>query len=223
MTSAKTRVLLMGGNTTATAISVRLGYAGYDCVHYVPDAEENLRYHLSFGDAVFNGSRTVDGLTAATFSEERLSEGVAKGLSEDELLTENVNYMLADKKIPVLHDVSIEKCIAAVQPSTIILTSQSHSPTLLDSADLVIGLYPHHIIGKDCHILVDSRLSQSLGKVMTPGEEIQEGLTIENRFFNDPFAYCHSPIAGAWIAAKSIGDEVEENEALGKIEDIEIR
>lgn len=220
---SRNRILLIGGNPVASAISVRLTYAGYDCVHFISGTEENLRYHLSFGDAVFRGSRTIDGLTAATFSEEKFAEDVAKGLSEEELLAENISYMLADKKIPVLHDIEVEKAVEAVQPSAIILTGKTDSPTLLDSADLVVGLHPHHTIGKDCHVMVDSRLCQSLGKVFTPGEEINEGLTIENRFFNDPFAYCHSPIPGAWIAGKSIGDVVEEDEALGKIESIGIR
>lgn len=223
MTSSKDRILLIGGNPIASAISVRLTYAGYDCIHHITGVEENLRYHLSFGDAVFRGSRTIDGLTAATFSEDKLAEDVAKGLSEDELLQENITYMLADKKNPVLHDVPIETAVKVIQPAAIILTGTSDTPSLLDSAGLVVGLHPNHIIGSDCHIAVDSRLCQTLGNVITPGEEIREGLTIENRFFNDPFAYCHSPIPGAWIANKSIGEEVEENEALGKIENIEIR
>ncbi len=223
MTASKMRILLFGGNPTASAISVRLTHAGYDCVHIISGTEENLRYHLSFGDAVFRGSRTVEGLTAATFSEEKLAEDVARGLSEDELLFENIAFMLSDKKIPVLHNVAIDTAIAVVNPAAIVLTEKMDSPPLLDSANLVIGLHPLHTAGTDCHIVVDSRLCQTLGSVVTPGEEIREGLTIDNRFFNDPFVYCHSPIPGAWIASKSIGDGVEENEALGKIENIEIR
>ena len=122
-----------------------------------------------------------------------------------------------------MHDIPAAEAGELCGARLAVQTTVSSSTSLLDTMKLAIGLYPENTPGADCHIAVDSRPCHSLGAVYTPGTVLHEGLTIHPQFFNDPFMFCHTPIAGAWVAMKSIGGEVAENEPLGKIDDIEIR
>jgi len=125
----------------------------------------------------------------------------------------------------VLEAAEFEKTIALLSPQALVNAqpaSKAAIPVSIDHAPLVIGLHPFHQPGVECHLAVESRLNYFLGRVISTGIHLPEEFS-PGDFFKDPFAHCQTPVEGLWLSLKAIGDGIRYNEAIGKINEIEIR
>ena len=131
--------------------------------------------------------------------------------------------MFKDRKIPIVHLSEMNIVLERLNPHIMLNTySAQNSAVTIDHAPLVVGLYPLHQPGVQCHFSIEMRLSYYLGRIYSPNSTIPDAHSDEP-FFNEPFAYCQSPIEGVWLSLKAIGDIIQYNEPIGKVEDIEIR
>lgn len=219
--SSQKTVFICGGDELASATAVKLFNSGFDVLLAASDDENLLRYHLCMGDTLVSGQKTIENATATLLSDDILGD---PGLKSPEVkFTKAVYYAFRDRRIPVIHLSELAQAISFISPGIIInFYSKRISPVSIDDAPLVIGMYPLHKPGVDSHVVIDSRLSFFIGRVYTPNCPIPDD-DQSQRFFHQPFAYCQSPVGGVWLALKNIGDAIAYNEALGKIEGIEIR
>lgn len=214
-------ICICGGNEVASAAAVRLFKSGYDVLLAVDPAENVLRYHLSLGDAIHLGQKTVEDVTAAILPEDVLADIDAERFSDP--VTAAIHFLLQDRRIAVVETGELSGILEKINPPVIINAYlQRETPVTIDHAPLVIGLSPFHQPGVDCHVAVESRLNYHLGQVLTTNTPVADE-ELDSSFFKDPFVHCKTPVEGLWLAIKAIGDDIRYNEAIGKINEIEIR
>ncbi len=218
----KQLICVIGGNEIASTIASTLFQSGFPVVISADEKENLLRHHLSFGDAIYQGSKTINSVTASLLSDEQLAESPT--LSIEEKLKESIQFILQDRRLPLIHQLDLDWLLEALQPTVIVntITEPLEALSLISMAPLVIGLQTLHTPGKDCHLAISSANSWQLGEIVSP-DNTAEPPSNDAHFFNDPFAYCHTPLEGLWVSTKSNGEMVSQNESLGKIDNIEIR
>lgn len=217
------QIIVLGGDALASAAAIKLFRAGFRIVMFASLEVSYLRYHLSLGDALHVGRREVDGVVAIPLPEEKLA--AMNGRPYAEKLAQTVTFVQKNRQIPVLDAREYEYFLQS-ESAHIVVDMRQHKMTApelnIDDCRHMVGLYPFHKPGIDCHIAVETRLNYFLGRNYPPGFETPQR-DIDSLFFNQPIVKCTTPIAGVWISSKSLGDAITVNEAVGKINEIEIR
>lgn len=211
-------ILVCGGNSSASAIALRFFNSGLKTIIYVEPDEIFLRHNLCFGDAVYQNKKIIEDVTAEIISEDLIKTDATGSYLEK--INNAIDYTLKDRKIPVIHLLSFTDIVQIINPGIVINTLPQNIQ--LNSAT-VLGCYPHHIPGIDCNIAVETRLNYRLGAIYYPETQSISEEKADLHFFKIPFEYCSIPIEGVWIALKEIGETIRYNEALGKIDEVEIR
>lgn len=215
-------ILICGGNRDASAIALKLYRSGYPILIFTHPDESYLRYNLSFGDAVHRGQKVINGITAEILSARALEDPTGKSLPEK--IRNAALFLLKDRKIPVLNQLSIQETLEIFQPSVVFNILPPGTISLkMGDVPLLIALYPDHVPGVDCDLSIEGRLNYHLGEIYLPDSIIPVKTEFDTHLFKNPFAECPTPIEGVWITHKKIGDEIHFNEALGSIGEIEIR
>jgi len=215
-------ILIYGGDETASAIALKLFNSILNVVMYVSADEVFLRHNLCFGDAISQNQKAIGNVTSVTIPEDLMASDNNNSFWEK--IRGATQHIIKDRKIPVLHEIAIAEALKAISPKIIINTLQPDALKLaLEDITYVIGFYPHHSPGKDCHLAIETRLNYRLGEIYNPETQDTSDSKSELLFFKDPFAICSTPIEGVWVALKEIGEKVKYNDPLGKINDIEIR
>lgn len=215
-------ILIYGGDETASAIALKLFNSILNVVMYVTADEVFLRHNLCFGDAISQNQKAIGNVTSVTIPEDLMASDNNNSFWEK--IRGATQHIIKDRKIPVLHEIAIAEALKAISPKIIINTLQPDALKLaLEDITYVIGFYPHHSPGKDCHLAIETRLNYRLGEIYNPETQDTSDSKSELLFLKDPFAICSTPIEGVWVALKEIGEKVKYNDPLGKINDIEIR
>jgi len=193
-------VLLRGGGDLATGVALRLQHAGIRVI--IAELEQPLavRRAVSFAEAVYEGKHTIEGITARLVERGQLSAA----LERDE--------------IPILIDPNAE--ILTSDPSTFVvvidgrLTKQTPTPLPIP-VPLHIGLGPGFHAGVNCHAVVETRRSHTLGRVYWSGTTQPDSGQPEG----DPRRVLRAPIDGVLTARVEIGEHVEDREVIAVISD----
>jgi xanthine dehydrogenase accessory factor len=153
-TNNPARVLLRGGGDLATGVALRLYRASIKVIIAELAQPLAVRRTVSFAEAVYEGKHTVEGVTARLVKQEQ----IPATLEADE--------------IPVLIDPNAD--ILTLEASNFVavidgrLTKQAPAP-LPAPAPLHIGLGPGFHAGRNCHAVVETRRSHTLGRVYWNG------------------------------------------------------
>ncbi|MCB0314902.1 MAG: hypothetical protein H6628_19110 [Calditrichae bacterium] len=212
-------ICIIGVNEIATAAAITCFHSGQRVWLYSRNGDMPLRYQVTFAEAIHQDVKTVENVTASLLPPELLSE---QSGTQAERLAAATRFLWQDRKLPLLYQIDFETAREALQPEVIIDTEPGDPVSRIDQAALVIGLHPGHRAGEHCHLSIAGELNYHLGRICLPGNELPSPAA-DKHFFNDPFAYCQTPLEGLWVALKSPGEEVRYQEALGKVNDIEIR
>jgi hypothetical protein len=213
------KVVVCGGAPLASAIIMRLYNSGFSVICVDQPDSTFLKSHLSFGAALINGTTIIENITGESISP---FNAPYPGEDVDDKQTGiTINRELNDRKIPVVSLSWYRHICRAVVPY-LIVNCLPHSDFInLNDAELIFGILPFHVPGKDCHIAIEARHTYQMGRYYTPNCQIPP--EIGTPFFKTPFADCQTPISGEWVALKNIGDPILYNEPLGKVNGIEIR
>lgn len=220
--SSENSILIYGGEETASAIAIKLFRSGLNPIIYVNDNEIFLRYNLCFGDAIYQNKKIIEEVTATTIPENLLNNN--NNNSYLKKVDSAVKHIIKDLKIPVLHQISFGDAVEIAKSKIIINTLADPLPQVaMEKSQIVIGCYPHHTPGKECHYAIETRLSYQLGDIYSPETQNIPDNREKLHFFKNPFEICTSPIEGVWVAYKSIGEKIKFNESLGKMNEIDIK
>jgi len=202
MTQNKSLILLRGGGDLASGVALRLHHAGLQLV--ISELEQPLavRRTVSFAEAVYEGKHTVEGVTARLVNREQLQATFDAG------------------EIPVLTDPDV--AILAALPFLIVidarLTKQTPSPLPVD-VPLHIGLGPGFHAGSDCHAVIETRRSHTLGRVYWEGTtQADSGLPEGDRR-----RVLRAPQEGVFTAYKKIGEHVETGDVIAVLQNETLR
>jgi xanthine dehydrogenase accessory factor len=190
-------ILLRGGGDLATGVALRLHRAGIQVVITELAQPLAVRRTVSFGEAVYEGVHTVEGVTAR-----RVEHG-------------QVRATLEAYEIPVLID-----------PDAGILLSTFHFPIIIDARllktppqplpiaiPLYIGLGPGFHAGVNCDAVIETRRSHTLGRVYWNGTTQPDSGQPEG----DSRRVLRAPANGVLSARAKIGEHVEEGQVIAVI------
>lgn len=195
-------ILLRGGGDLASGVALRLQRAGIKLIITELAQPLAVRRAVSFGEAVYEGVHTVEGVTA-------------RRIELAQIFTS-----LAANEIPVLVDPNAEILTFDLKPSTIVavidarLTKQTPSPLPIP-VPLHIGLGPGFHAGVNCHAVIETRRSHTLGRVYWDGAPQPDSGQPEG----DPRRVLRAPADGVLRAQAKIGDHLEEGQVVAVIND----
>lgn len=195
-------VLLRGGGDLASGVALRLHRAGIKVV--ITELPEPLavRRTVSFSEAVYEGLHSVEGVKARLVKRDQLSAA------------------LDAYEIPVLVDPNADILTFDVRPLTFLividarLIKQPPAPLPID-VPLHIGLGPGFHAGRDCHAVIETRRSHTLGRVYWTGITQADSGEPEG----DRRRVLRAPSDGVLAAHAKIGEHVEEGQVVSVISD----
>ena len=192
-------VLLRGGGDLATGVALRLHRAGIPVVITELDQPLAVRRAVSFAEAVYEGVHRVEGITARCVEPEEIPS------------------TLQAKEIPVLIDPDATLLLstfhfAAVIDARLIKTPPRPLPA---NVPLHIGLGPGFQAGVNCHAVIETRRSHTLGRVYWQGAPQPDSGQPEG----DPRRVLRAPAEGTLVSSAKIGEHVEEGQVVAIVGD----
>ncbi len=192
-------VLIRGGGDLATGVALRLHRAGMRVVIAELAQPLAVRRTVSFSEAVYEGQHTVEGVTARLIEASQLSACAKREADEIPILIDPNADVLLNNSFCVVVDAR--------------LTKQPPAPLPVD-IPLHIGLGPGFTAGSDCHAVIETRRSHTLGRVYWEGTTQPDSGEPEG----DPRRVLRAPSDGVVIGYKKIGEHVDEGETIADIE-----
>jgi len=190
-------VLVRGGGDLATGVALRLYRAGIKVVITELAQPLAVRRTVSFGEAVYEGAHTVEGITARLAKQDQ----VYATLEANEipvLIDPEANIILASFFFVVVVDARLLKMPPQPLPADI---------------SLHIGLGPGFLAGVNCHAAIETRRSHTLGRVYWEGSTQPDSGTPEG----DPRRVLRAPVDGVLIPKAKIGEHVEQEQVVAAI------
>ncbi len=200
-------VVIKGAGDLASGVAYRLWQAGFDVVMLELPQPLVVRRTVAFAGAVYEGSVTVEGVTAELCH----SAAGAPGL-------------LQKRKIPVLVDPHGES-IPLLQPGILIdaVMAKKNTGTAIGDALLVIGLGPGFTAGVDVHAVIETKRGHNLGKVIYAGAaEANTGVPGEIAGVSRE-RLLRAPADGIFKPLKEIGDMVAPGEAAAMVDHLPVK
>jgi len=201
-------IAIKGAGEMASGIAVRLYAANLQRI-YMLDIQEPLavRRGVSFSEAMYEGDKTVEGVTAV----------LADGDREIEKIWQR-------GKIAVTADPSW-KTIGLLKPDIIIdaILAKKNLGTSINDAPLVIGLGPGFTAAGDVHLLIETNRGHNLGRIIRKGiAEPNTGVPGEIGGHTTD-RVIRAPGKGRFVSRHEIGDDVKPGDLIGSIGEKEVR
>ena len=193
----KALVLLRGGGDLATGVALRLHRAGVKLVITELAQPLAVRRTVSFAEAVYEAHHTVEGITARLIKREQL-----QGWDDPDTIP-----VMVDPEADILSFIDFLVVIDAR------LMKSAPSPLPMD-VPLHIGLGPGFHAGRECHAVVETRRSHTLGRVYWTGTTQPDSGEPEG----DRRRVLRAPSDGMIIGHKQIGEPCEEGEVIAEIQ-----
>jgi xanthine dehydrogenase accessory factor len=186
------------GGDLATGVALRLHRAGIKVVITELAQPLAVRRAVSFAEAVYEGQHTVEGVTAHLVERDKLSAA----LDADE--------------IPILIDPDADILLSTLLFLVVVDARLMKAPPhpLPTGVPLHIGLGPGFHAGRDCHAVIETRRSHTLGRVHWSGATQPDSGVPEG----DPRRVLRAPSDGIVIGLKQIGNHCEVGETVANIQ-----
>jgi xanthine dehydrogenase accessory factor len=190
-------VLVRGGGDLATGVALRLHRAGIGVVVTELPQPLAVRRTVAFAEAVYEGAWEVEGVRGRLVGADQLSAALEAG------------------EIPVLIDPDLD--ILTAIPFLVVvdgrLTKRPAEP-LPRPVPLHIGLGPGFTAESDCHAVIETRRSHTLGRVIWHGPTQPDSGEPEG----DPRRVLRASGDGILTAHAKIGERVKEGQLIAEIQ-----
>ena len=149
----KTTLLVRGGGDLASGVIHRLYKCGYQVLVLECRKPSAIRRKVSFGEAVFDGISSVEGVTG------RLIEDVSE-----------CQKVWEAGEVPILVD-ETGKVIKELRPDALIdaILAKRNLGTTREMAPLTVALGPGFEAGKDVDFVIETQRGHNLGRVIRKG------------------------------------------------------
>ncbi len=194
-------ILIRGGGDLASGVAVRLHHSGFEIMLTELPTPLVVRRTVSFAEAVTDGSKEVEGITAILIQ----TPG-------------EVKEFIRIGNIPVLVDPDLA-CLKEVRPDVVVDARMRKKPPAegKELATLVIGLGPGFIAGENCHAVIETNRGHNLGRVIWAGPPQEDtgipgmvqGFTSER--------VLRAPEDGKLVTGAKIGDEVKNGTVIALV------
>ncbi|MEA3232754.1 MAG: selenium-dependent molybdenum cofactor biosynthesis protein YqeB, partial [Thermodesulfobacteriota bacterium] len=193
---------IKGAGEIATAVAWRLYMARIRKIFMMETAQPMaVRRRVSFCEAIYSGSRTVENVTAvqgddpSAISSAWKNKFIAVGADPEWSLVESMRP-----------DVIIDAILA-----------KKNLGTSLNEAPLVIGLGPGFRANRDTHLVVETRRGHNLGRIIDSGvAEKNTGIPGNIAGFSHE-RVLRAPADGRFNTSFAITDRVRRNEVIAEV------
>jgi xanthine dehydrogenase accessory factor len=160
-----------------------------------------VRRTVSFAEAVYAGSISVEGVTA------RLVDDPMLGM---------VNTISGEVPVVVDDDASL---IPRMRPSIVVdaRLAKRRLDTAFANAPLVVALGPGYVAGQDCHAVVETNRGHNLGRVYWHGSAEADTGQPEPVLGVAGQRVLRAPADGVFIGRRQIGDQVAAGDILAEV------
>jgi xanthine dehydrogenase accessory factor len=194
-------VLIRGGGDLASGVAVRLHHSGFEVLITELPKPLVVRRTVSFADAVTDGSKEVEGITAVLIRNPA-----------------DVKDTVRIGNIPVLVDPDLA-CLPEVRPDVVVdARMRKKSPSEgKEMATLVIGLGPGFIAGENCHAVIETNRGHNLGRVIWAGPPQEDtGIPgVVQGFASE--RVLRAPEDGKLVTGAKIGDQVSSSTVIALV------
>jgi xanthine dehydrogenase accessory factor len=200
--------LIRGGGDLASGVALRLRRAGLRVVITELPNPLVVRRMVSFAQAVFDGSYSVEGETARLVT--TLKETLAA------LKNDNIP-LLVDPECRVLGELKNYRELA-LKIVLVDARMTKRAPELgIDVADLMIGLGPGFVAGENCHAVIETNRGPFLGRVIWRGSPEVDTALPEG--FGDLFRdrVLRAPADGIFRPVRRIGDHLVPGDLIAEV------
>ena len=199
----KILIICRGGGDLATGIVHRLFRAGFPVLVLETDSPAAIRRQVSFSEAVYDGTATVEGVTA-----ERIASANRA----------SVNHVLEAGRVPLLVDPE-GSSIPLLKPDIVVdaIIAKKNLGTAKEMAPLVIGVGPGFTAGEDVDLVVESMRGHNLARIFTTGSALPNTGIPGNIGGFTKERVLHAEAAGYMKNIGQIGDIVEKGEEIARI------
>ena len=199
----KILIICRGGGDLATGIVHRLFRAGFSVLVLETDSPAAIRRQVSFSEAVYDGTATVEGVTA-----ERIASANRA----------SVNHVLEGGRVPLLVDPE-GSSIPLLKPDIVVdaIIAKKNLGTAKEMAPLVIGVGPGFTAGEDVDLVVESMRGHNLARIFTTGAALPNTGIPGNIGGFTKERVLHAEAAGYMKNIRQIGDIVEKGEEIARI------
>lgn len=199
----KILIICRGGGDLATGIVHRLFRAGFPVLVLETDSPAAIRRQVSFSEAVYDGTATVEGVTA-----ERIASANRA----------SVNHVLEAGRVPLLVDPE-GSSIPLLKPDIVVdaIIAKKNLGTAKEMAPLVIGVGPGFTAGEDVDLVVESMRGHNLARIFTIGSALPNTGIPGNIGGFTKERVLHAEAAGYMKNIRQIGDIVEKGEEIARI------
>ena len=197
-------IVIRGGGDLASGVALRLHHAGFQAVILELPKPLAVRRSVSFAEAVYEGSQTIEGVTA------RLA-------SADQIMV-----TLELDEIPVLIDPEaniLRNSFVTSPQSTIVIDARllKSTPEKLGSKfALHIGLGPGFIAGKNCDAVIETQRGHTLGRAYWDGSAHADNRQPDG----DLRRVLRAPTDGQMSPRARIGDHLEAGQIIAEIQTV---
>lgn len=199
-------ILIRGGGDLASGVALRLHRVGFPVVILELDKPLAVRRTVCFSEAVYEGAQTVEGVTARLVSADQLQVTLEAG--EIPVLIDPQANILRNQFLTSPHFTFIvDGRLLKTEPEPLPLEVPLH-----------IGLGPGFTAGENCHAVIETRRSHTLGRVYWQGATQPDSREPEG----DPRRVLRAPAPGFVEPFKDIGDSCREGERIAKVGDAAI-
>ena len=198
-----TTLIVRGGGDLASGVIHRLYQCGYRVLVLECRKPSAIRRKVSFGEAVFDGSSCVEGVTG------RLVQSV-----------EEAQKIWESEEIPILVDETGES-VDELRPDALIdaILAKKNLGTTRDMAPLTVALGPGFEAGKDVDFVIETQRGHNLGRVIWNGSAAPNtGIPGVIGGYGKE-RVIHSPAAGIMRDKSEIGDIVEKDQVIAMVDD----
>ena len=194
-------IIVRGAGDISTGTIHSLFCAGFPVLALEVANPSAIRRKVAFSEAVYDGTATVEGITAVRITE-----------------TGEAEKILAEGKIPLLVDPAGDS-IRSIRPEAVVdaILAKKNLGTTMDMAELTIALGPGFEAGRDVHYVIETMRGHDLGRIIASGcAAANTGIPGMIGGYGAE-RVIHSPGAGVFRLRREIGDEVRAGEQIGSV------
>ncbi len=194
-------VLIKGAGDLASGVAYRLKRSGFPLIMTELPAPLLIRRAVAFGEAVYSGETTVEGITARRVD-----------------TPEEARQLAGSAIIPVLVDPAAV-AVAQVKPQVVVdaIMAKVNTGTGINDAPLVVALGPGFTAGQDCHAIIETKRGHSLGRVVYKGQAEPNTKTPGVVKGHTAGRVLRAPANGHVTGVAKIGDYLEQGQLVATI------
>ncbi|NWF65517.1 MAG: EF2563 family selenium-dependent molybdenum hydroxylase system protein [Chloroflexi bacterium] len=194
-------ILIRGGGDLASGVALRLHRVGFQVAILELEKPLAVRRSVSFSEAVYEGTQTVEGVTARLVSADQFQVT----LEADEI------PVLIDPQANILNNQFLTSPASTFVVDARLMKSKPE-PLPVNVA-LHIGLGPGFTAGADCHAVIETQRGHALGRVYWEGQTAPDSRQPDG----DIRRILRAPAAGTVEPRKQIGDSCKQGETIATI------